>query len=480
MHQITIKRIVDELNETLPGRFAGKIFQLSPFSLAIDFRIREGRYLFLSVDPKNPRIYLIERRLRELEKQSLPLSPFGQAMRSSLGGGNLIAVTKDESERIVRLRFSVRDETGDMHTRWLVAQLTGRSANLLLLDDSESITHALRQPKGTGQQINEQYVPPPSQAQRLTEEQPLDQGDFPTLSAALDHHFTQLASAEAFASRVRTIGERLQKEISQQQKLKANLKADLKAHGSAEEHKRAGELLLANIANAIREGRKVTITDYFSEDQASIEIEVDENLSLQEEAARRFNRYTKSKRAAEEISDRLVEIDRKLIVLGERLSDLKNISATGDEAALASFAGEKEPARKSVGKPKPAEKLPGVRSYRSSDGYEILVGRAARTNDQLTFRVARPSDLWLHAADYPGSHVIIRSQGRSEFPQRTIIEAAQLAAKFSQASADSKVTIHYTQRKFLSKPKGAAPGLVRMSSFRTITVEPKENVERIY
>ncbi|HKR00907.1 MAG TPA: NFACT RNA binding domain-containing protein, partial [Pyrinomonadaceae bacterium] len=117
--------------------------------------------------------------------------------------------------------------------------------------------------------------------------------------------------------------------------------------------------------------------------------------------------------------------------------------------------------------------------YRSSDGYDILVGRAARDNDHLTFKVARPHDLWLHAADYPGSHVIIRNPTRSDVPHRTIIEAAQLAAQFSQARRDSKVDVHYAQRKFLSKPKGAAPGLVRMSSFRTLTVEPREGIERI-
>jgi len=86
----------------------------------------------------------------------------------------------------------------------------------------------------------------------------------------------------------------------------------------------------------------------------------------------------------------------------------------------------------------------------------------------------------MHAGDYPGSHVVVRNPTRKEIPHRTIIEAAQLAGKFSQASEDSKVVIHYTERKFLSKPKGAAPGLVRLSRFRSITVEPKEQLDRIY
>ncbi|HLA10759.1 MAG TPA: NFACT RNA binding domain-containing protein, partial [Pyrinomonadaceae bacterium] len=125
------------------------------------------------------------------------------------------------------------------------------------------------------------------------------------------------------------------------------------------------------------------------------------------------------------------------------------------------------------------EKLPGIRRYRSSDEYEILVGKAATTNDRLTFKIARPNDLWFHASDYPGSHVIVRNSSRKEVPHRTIVEAAQLAAKFSQAGDDSKVKVNYTHRKFLAKPKGAAPGLVRLSRFKSITVTPKEAVERI-
>ena len=108
-----------------------------------------------------------------------------------------------------------------------------------------------------------------------------------------------------------------------------------------------------------------------------------------------------------------------------------------------------------------------------------MLAELARDNDNLTFRIARPHDLWFHAGDYPGSRVVVRNPTRKEIPQRTVIEAAQLAGRFSQASDDAKVVIHYTERKFLSKLKGAAPGLVRLSSFRSITVEPKEDIQRL-
>ncbi len=497
MHQQTIAELVKEISASLSGRFLGKIFQLSSLSLALDFGSREAGYLFISADPAWTRLHLMKRRVRDLEKQSVAPSAFAHALRTNLGGGELLSIIRDDAERVVRLAFLVVDEVGATHNATLAAQLSGRSANLFLLDEEGLITHALRVPKGEGQQVGDKYLPPkwqkpnrqgvprdtptPHQPKGLHSggEKPLELGNFPSFSAAADDYYTRLEAAAVFATRSKTLLTRLQKEIAQGVKLKSNLTRDLIAHGDPGQLKRMGDLLLANIANARREGNAVTLTDYYSEDAREIEIEVDENSSLQDEAARYFARYTKAKRAAEEIATRLTQLDREIPQLLARRAELERIISARDEDALAILEGSKALVPDERRKRKKADKLPGVRRYRSSDGYEILVGRAAHTNDHLTFRVARPHDLWLHAADYPGSHVVIRNQTRSEIPHRSIIEAAQLAAKFSQASSDSKVTIHYTSRKFLSKLKGAAPGLVRMSTFKTITVEPKESIDRI-
>jgi predicted ribosome quality control (RQC) complex YloA/Tae2 family protein len=169
--------------------------------------------------------------------------------------------------------------------------------------------------------------------------------------------------------------------------------------------------------------------------------------------------------------------------LKKQQENLSQIIAARDELALAEFTS-KTPSRlppvadrrKSAGRSK---RIPGARQYISTDGFEILVGRAAHDNDNITFKVARPNDLWLHAADYPGSHVVVRNSTRKEIPHRTIIEAAQLAAYFSQANKDPKVDVHYTARKFVSKIRGAAPGLVRLSRQKSITVEPREAATRI-
>ncbi len=160
MHEETLKEIVKELGELLPGRFLGRVFQLSPFSLAIDFGLKENGFLFINIEPVAPRLYLIKRTIRQIEKSSFPLSSFTQSVRSVLGGGIVKSLSKDENERVVRITLLVENDLGDLLAHSLIAQLTGRSANLFLLDSESRIKHAWRTPHGAGQQVGELYNPP--------------------------------------------------------------------------------------------------------------------------------------------------------------------------------------------------------------------------------------------------------------------------------------------------------------------------------
>ena len=457
MHPQLLQNVVVELQTNLTGKYLGKIFQLSPVSYAFDFGLR-GSFLFVSVEPASPRMYLIRRRARDLEKQSQHLNHFGQLLKEKLSRSEVVEVEKEPADRIVRLRFASSS---------LLVQLTGRTAELFLLGEGDQIEAALRT------RIQGIYQPPPVRELRVTDDLPEVTG---SPSEAADAYFSALDHAREFAARANAVQSRLVKAVRQKEKLKRNLEKDLAGHGDPEAHKRIGDLLLANLSTAKRAGNKVTLTDYYADGAPSIDIEVDENVSLQHEAEERFRQYGKAKRAREEIAERMVQIDREIAQLNGQLEEILRILSEKDETALAPLSPVQAP-RKPQAKQQPS--IPGVRRYRSTDGYEILVGRASRDNDNLTFKIAQPNDLWLHAGDYPGSHVVVRNPTRKEIPHRTIIEAAQLAGRFSQASEDSKVVVHYTPRKFLSKPKGAASGLVRLSRFRSITVEPKEGVERI-
>jgi len=471
MHQELIRRVVEELRTALSGRFLGKIFQLTPLSFAFDFGLR-GSFLYISVEPSSPRLYLIQRRTRDLQKASTQLGHFGQLLRARTNGCAVVSIDKDPLDRVVRLTFRCDDETGATHFRRLIVQLTGRTANLFLLDELNRIVAVLRGPRG--QLPGEIYAAPAAAHTDNREGLSVPNG---SPSAFADEYFSRLDATKTFDSRAATLRSRLRSSIQRQRKLKQHLHTDLANHGDPEEHKRVGDLLLANVATAVRDGNKVELTDYYADPPAIIELEIDEDTSLQDEAARRFRNYTKAKHAREEIATRLATVDREIKQLEARAQELERVLQQRDVTTLDTLDKAPSPTKKI--QPDANKTIPGVRRYLSTDGYEILVGRTSRDNDNLTFRIAKPNDLWMHTGDYPGSHVVIRNPTRKEIPHRTIIEAAQLAGRFSQASEDAKVVVHYTERKFLSKPKGAAPGLVRLSRFRSITVEPKEAISRL-
>jgi predicted ribosome quality control (RQC) complex YloA/Tae2 family protein len=490
MDDESINKVAGEIEPLIIGRASGKIFQLGPQSMAFDFRLRDQGYLFVCIEPAQPRLYLVKRRTRDLEKQSAPLSQFALALRKELSNTTVRSIKKDAGDRVVRFAFGGRDELGREIEYTLIVQLTGRSANLFLLDRFGVIAHRARPTQNPGQQVGEVYQRPHSQTEHETPKEDskllrtIRGGRFDSPSAAADEYFTSLLSQQTFDARSGTARAELRKKISQQKKLLQQLQKDLAGHADGDRQKRMGDLLLANLSTAKRTANRVVLIDYFAADQASIEVEVDENLTLQDEAARRFASYSRSKRAVQQIGLRIDATRAEVAELDSQLEGLEEIIGRRDDAALETFINRGSVPSVSAGgsggsKRKPEKKIPGTRRYLSSDGFEILVGRTARDNDQLTFKVAKPNDLWLHAADYGGSHVVVRNSTRKEIPHRTIIEAAQLAAQFSQARKDPKVDVHYTERKFVSKSKGSAPGLVRLTRFKNITVEPKEAIERI-
>ena len=265
---------------------------------------------------------------------------------------------------------------------------------------------------------------------------------------------------------------KLRAAIAKQQRLIDNLTGDLERHGDAEVWKRYGDLLLANAKTAERRLGRVLVTDYFDDQAPVIEIEGDDNKPISEIAEGYFRRYVKARNAREVIAARLAAARKAISDAREDLGRIEFAIESLDEEFLTSFAAPKQQRRPGSGRKKQDAAFKGARRFVSSDGFEILVGKKAVDNDFLTFRVAKSLDTWLHAADYPGSHVVVRSKGKKQIPDRTLIEAAQLAAFYSDAREKPKAAVNYTQKKFVNKPKRAAPGLVSLASFKTIMVEP--------
>lgn len=474
MNLETIGKIRSELEALLAGQRLGKIIQLSRFEFVLDFRLPSSRYLFVSIEPSEPRIYLIRRRLRDLEKASINLSRFALILKKELSRATFSGIRQIAGERVLNAQFLAYYDTGTMLRRKLGIQLTGKSANLFLLDQDDRIIAAVRETAGNGQQIGDIYSPPirpEADTVRISPNSELREATAGTLSEQLDAYYLEKVEQKRFLSLAAAARAGIKRNKAKLERLSKQLRDDIAMHGDPEKWKRYGDLLLANAATARRGGNKITVTDYFDDATPEIAIDADENDTITETAEKYFKRFTKARNAAAEITKRLATIEKELGAVRDKESQVETAIDEKDVESLERFAGQRlTPINKK--RSKPSETASIARSFYSSDGFEILVGKRARDNDFLTFRIARSPDTWMHAADYPGSHVVVRNPNRKEIPQKTLLEAAQLAAFYSQGKAQPKAAVHYTLKKFVNKPRGAGPGLVSLASFKTLLVEP--------
>lgn len=231
--------------------------------------------------------------------------------------------------------------------------------------------------------------------------------------------------------------------------------------------RRIGDLILARYGEIPAGASKVRLTGFDGEEH---EVELDPAEPPHESAARYYAAAGKAERAREQLP-RLLEEAReerdRLEVLVERAR-----SGEVDEDAVREVLGPDEPTeRGQVAGPA----LP-YRAYRSSGGLEIRVGRGARHNDDLTFRHSSPDDVWLHARDNAGAHVVLRWSGPGNPPARDLAEAAALAALHSKARTSGSAPVDWTLRKYVRKPRKSPPGRVVADRVETLFVEPSETL----
>lgn len=237
-----------------------------------------------------------------------------------------------------------------------------------------------------------------------------------------------------------------------------------------EKYRIYGELLNTYGYHLEEGARSLEALNYYTNEM--ITIPLDEHLSAAENAKKYFDRYTKLKRTEEALNELLEETRSDL----EHLESIRtSLDIALDEDDLVDVREELMEygylrRKGSSGKKKKIVSRPF--HYRSSDGFDIYVGKNNFQNDELSFKFASGNDWWFHAKGQPGSHVIVKSNGE-ELPDRTFEEAARLAAFYSKGRQAPKVEIDYTQKKNLKKPNGAKPGFVIYHTNYSMIAEPK-------
>ncbi len=298
----------------------------------------------------------------------------------------------------------------------------------------------------------------------------------PSVSQMLDKFYASRDNAERLRQKKSDLYKVLNTSIDRCNKKLSIQEETLRDVANREKLKLYGELITANIYAIPQNVKIMPLLNYYSETGEYIDVPLDPDMTPQANAQRYFKKYSKAKSTytytSRQLEDSRIELDylESVLQLLDNCTTLQEIDEVRQELAEQGYMQLRR---------KPAAKKKAVMTeplhFRSSDGFDVYVGKNNIQNDYLTLKAAQSNDIWLHTKTIPGSHVIIKRNGR-EIPDKTIEEAAILAAWHSKAKMSSNVQVDYTSVKNVSKPSGAKPGMVIYVNYRTAVVNPDQAI----
>lgn len=483
-----LRRLARVLDEAFASARVAKVVQPGETEVALLMNARERQWLLLSARPRAARAAALA------EAPAAPPSPpaFAQYLRAHYEGTRLVGASVEGEDRQLRLRFE-----GAEGERSLLLSLLGPRSNLYALDAGDRVVAALRPLAETRRDLalGAPWRSPPGGPPSAGEDRFADVPDAELL-LEVERRFAAAAEAAEEADLGRRVASALRKQRASLEKKLALIEQDLAAHAEAEQLARQGELLKAHLRELKAGQGAVTLRDFATGEP--VEVALDPKLSPSANLDALFKRARKAEKRARKAA---ADVD----AVRERIAALDALAAeaatAGEGEALAAFAARPElerllarfaPAPAASAAPEAPKKrvfrlgrteLPtrlSPKVYKTLDGLEIWVGKNDDGNDVLTTRLARGNDLFFHLEGSPGSHVILRTEGKSDPPGESLLDAAELAVEFSKAKQATRASVHVAAVKDISKPSGTKPGLVYVHRGRTLQLrrDPKR-LERV-
>lgn len=300
----------------------------------------------------------------------------------------------------------------------------------------------------------------------------------PSMNAACDSYFASKLQLIRLDSMKTNLSRKVREKLDKAYRKRDLQSSDLTKAEENEKYRLWGELLTA-YAHQYKKGDKEAVLDDFYSD-GKITLSLDPRYTPIENAQLYFKIYNKSRGARKHLQTRMAENEQEIDYLesvlltiqqAESPAEINEIVEELEKGAYLKSHGAKD-------RKKPERSQP--RRFISSDGLEIMVGRNNRQNDWLSLKESERHDLWLHTKDIPGSHVIIRLprtyKSIFDIPDKSLEEAASLAAYYSKGRESDKVQVDYTFRTNVKKPSAARPGMVIYDNYWTIMVNPRDKL----
>lgn len=490
MNPKMLEYIVEELNVYITGSIISKIHQ--PIGTDGDktfvfklFGRGKDLNLLISTDSTYSRMYLTNKKFEN------PPSPprFCAYLRAKIMNAKIESVIQVKGqisgERIVEINLVNVGENRE--SAKLVIELTGKSGNIILVDKNGVTMDAFKHYEEDIEDSTKRIVMPsvklePLHTETIAGEQKYvfeRNGD--SWNSSAETYYDELVSNKEFEDEKRTLTTITRTAIKRAKKKEKNIKAEIEKHKLTIE-KDDGELLVANF-HLIKKGMtEVTVDDYRKTPPEKITIKLDEKKNPQDNIDKFFKKVKKARMSLTHLDKRVTDATSDRKYLEETLFEIENAdevdTLTGIRETLTEMDVIKSEGLRAKGEIKrhDKDKADPVRVFETTEGFQMLCGKNSKGNDLLVKKYGKKGDLWFHANNSPGSHVLLKHhKGMKDKAKldKSILQCAALAAYYSKQRENSKVEVIYTDIKHVTKPKGAKPGQVLVSTFKSVLIQPK-------
>jgi len=308
----------------------------------------------------------------------------------------------------------------------------------------------------------------------LTHYETMELVEYQSIHTACEEFYFLKDRAERIQQRTSALRKKIQTRLDTLQHKTEKQNNEISSSMLLDKDKLYGELLTSYIYQIKTGMSEITLENFYSNNE-KITIPLDVQKSPSENIQRYFKRYQKSKNRIEELTEQLAIAQKEISYLENVLLSISQIETYDEISEIQDELAKQGYIRRMGNHKSKKETISSPMEFTSSDGTTILVGKNNTQNDRLTLKLSSPNDTWLHTKDIPGSHVIIRAK-QQDISEKTLYEAAVLAAYYSKGKFSSNVPVDYTERKNVKKPSGAKPGMVIYVNNSTIYVTPEESV----
>lgn len=470
--------IADEL-QALAGGQIQRIAQPQPLQIVMSiFKSGIGeKHLLIDVSPQFYRVHLTTHKLPNPPSPS----PFCMTLRKYLHGGNIVGISQRGGDRILDVQIQ---SEGAVYL--LSAELMGKHANLILVSPDGKILHAAKLITARQSRVREvlpgcQYSPPPVPGV-VRKDVALFQN-----SAVLDEHYALAQENAAYEQRRSGLLGVLRKLFQQKSRALAQVRQGAQESTRADEFQKYGDLILSQLHTIGAGANQAELTDYYAPDATKIGVPLNPDLSPQENAQRYFHKARRARESAAELHRLQQQLETETVEIEKLIFQVEAAPPCPDILALFQEVEQRLRAKNwlriangNSGRAEPASSKPEfggfkIKRFTSPDGFEILVGESATANDYLVTRLSQTNDWWLHLRGGTSSHAIIKTNNAPDrVPPGTLLFAARLVIARSVAKHAGWAEVDYTLRKYVRKPRKAAPGSVVITNQKTLRVEPEK------